>query len=173
MKRLIGCNKSLVRYIASSLAFFLAPALTIAVQAHEGGGQDAISVYTANDLSRATRSQHLRDKSFMRRQWGVEVLYVRQTAAGYMLEFRYKVHDAKKAKALFDHQKKPVLAHVESGAQLIVPAPAKVGALRNSKPPVAGQTYWMFFANPGKLVKPGEHVNINIGDYLVENIVVL
>jgi hypothetical protein len=53
-----------------------------------------------------------------------------------------------------------------------VPTPAKTGALRNSNLPQAGRTYWMFFANPGKFIKPGEQVNIEIGDFLVESLVV-
>jgi len=117
-------------------------------------------------------AHHPREKTYMKRQWGVEVLYVRQTAAGYMLEFRYKVLDAAKAKPLFERQTKPLLTHVESGARLIVPTPAKTGALRNSNPPLAGHTYWMFFANPGKLVQPGDHVDIDIGEFRVAGLVV-
>jgi hypothetical protein len=117
-------------------------------------------------------SRHPREKTFMKRQWGVEVLYVRQTAAGYMLEFRYKVLDADKAKALFERQTKPVLTHVETGAKLIVPTPAKTGALRNSNPPLDDHVYWMFFANPGKLVKPGDHVSIDIGEFRVAGLIV-
>ena len=113
-------------------------------------------------------SHHPREKTYLKRQWGIEVMYVRQTAAGYMLEFRYRVLDAEKAKPLFERRTKPVLTHAETGAQLIVPTPAKTGALRNSNPPLAGHTYWMFFANPGKLVKPGEHVNIQIGTFHAE-----
>jgi hypothetical protein len=30
----------------------------------------------------------------------------------------------------------------------------------------------MFFANPGKLVKPGEHVRIEIGDFVADHLVV-
>jgi len=90
-----------------------------------------------------------------------------------MLEFRYKVLDADKAKPLFERQTKPVLTHVESGAKLIVPTPAKTGALRNSNPPIAGNTYWMFFANPGKLVQPGDHVNIEIGKFHADGLVVM
>ena len=30
-------------------------------------------------------SRHPREKTFMKRQWGVEVLFVRYTSAGYML----------------------------------------------------------------------------------------
>ena len=108
----------------------------------------------------------------MKRQWGIEILYVRQTAAGYMLEFRYKVVDAEKAKALFNRKTQPVLIHERTGAQLIVPTPAKTGALRNSDIPLDGHIYWMFFANPGMLVQPGELVDIQIGEFLVENLVV-
>ena len=117
-------------------------------------------------------ASHPRNNTFMKREWGIEVMYVRLTAAGYMLEFRYKVVDAKKAQALFERQNKPMLTHTRTGAQLIVPTPAKTGALRNSNPPKDDHTYWMFFANPGKLVESGEQVNIEIGDFLVENLVV-
>ncbi len=118
------------------------------------------------------RASHPRKNTFMKREWGIEILFVRQTAAGYMLEFRYKVVNAKKAQALFQRQVKPMLTHTESGAKFIVPTPAKTGALRNSNPPKDGHTYWMFFANPGQFVKPGEHVSIEIGDFVVENLVV-
>lgn len=117
-------------------------------------------------------AHHPRDKTYMKRQWGIEVLYVRTTAAGYMLEFRYKVLDPEKAKPLFERQVKPLLTHNESGSKLIVPTPAKTGALRNSNPPLANHTYWMFFANPGKLVKPGEHVSIEIGDFVAKKLIV-
>jgi hypothetical protein len=118
------------------------------------------------------RVYHPRANTLMKRQWGIEPMYVRQTAAGYMLEFRYKVLDAEKARPMFERRTKPLLTHAESGTKLIVPTPAKTGALRNSNPPLAGHTYWMYFANPGKLVKPGEHVNIEIGAFRLEGAVV-
>jgi hypothetical protein len=117
-------------------------------------------------------ARHPREKTFIKRRWGVEVMDVRQTAAGYMLEFRYRVLDAEKAKPLFERQTKPVLTHAETEAKLIVPTPAKTGALRNSNPPIAGRTYWMFFGNPGKMVKPGHHVSIEIGEFRVDGLVV-
>ena len=126
----------------------------------------------ANGEPGEARSQHPREKTFLKRQWGIEIVFVRQTAAGYMLEFRYKVLDAEKAEPLFERQTKPLLTHVETGSKMIVPTPAKTGALRNSNLPLDDHTYWMFFANPGQLVKPGEHVNIEIGDFLVEGLVV-
>jgi hypothetical protein len=124
------------------------------------------------DTSAAAQKRHPREKTFMKREWGVEIVFVRQTSAGYMLEFRYRVLDADKAEPLFDRQVKPVLTHVESGARMIVPTPAKTGALRNSNPPLDDHTYWMFFANPAKFVKPGDLVTIEIGDFVAENIVV-
>ena len=69
----------------------------------------------------------------MKRQWGVEVLFVRQTSAGYMLEFRYKVIDPAKAAPLFERQTKPVLTHVNSGAKFIVPTPAKTRNPRKAR----------------------------------------
>lgn len=115
---------------------------------------------------------HPRENTYMKRTWGVEVLFVRRASAGYMLEFRYKVLDPEKAAPLFNRQTKPVLTHVESGARMIVPTPAKTGALRNSNPPLADRTYWMFFANPARFVEPGDLVTIEIGDFRVENLVV-
>jgi len=122
--------------------------------------------------SKQRHKRQPRDYTYMKRKWGIEVLYVRETSAGYMLEFRYKVLDAEKAKPLFERQTKPNLIHVKTGAKLIVPTPAKTGALRNSNPPKNGKIYWMFFANPRKLVKPGEEVNIDIGDFHANGLVV-
>jgi len=139
-----------------------------ATQAQSGEDQPNLKESKAN----RNQNHHPRTKTYMKRKWGVEVLFVRQTAAGYMLEFRYKVLDAKKAKSLFERQTKPVLIHPRTGAELVVPTPAKTGALRNSNPPLVDHTYWMFFANPGKLVKVGEIVNIKIGDFLAKDIVV-
>jgi hypothetical protein len=89
-----------------------------------------------------------------------------------MLEFRYKVLDAKKAAPLFVRKSKPILIHEKTGSKMIVPTPGKVGALRNSNTPKEGTVYWMFFANPGKFIKPGDLVSIQIGEYLQPHLVV-
>jgi hypothetical protein len=162
-------KRPLASLLAGGLVLFAAFGPAPHARAQGESGQD--SVVLATTVSSA-QAHHPREKTFMKRQWGVEVLYVRQTAAGYMLEFRYKVLDAEKAKPLFERQTKPLLTHVETGAKLIVPTPAKTGALRNSNPPLADHTYWMFFANPGKLVHPGDHVSIDIGEFRVAGLVV-
>jgi hypothetical protein len=108
----------------------------------------------------------------MKRQWGVEVIGIKHTAGGYMLELRYRVLDPAKAQPLFARRTKPVLLDEASGATLVVPTPPKTGALRNSNAPVAGRTYWMFFANPGGFVKPGRRVSVVIGDFRADGILV-
>jgi len=159
----------LAAWLAGGPALIAAFGLAPAVLSLEAPDPAPLTVAMA---APAEPAHHPREKTLMKRQWGVEPIYVRQTAAGYMLEFRYKVLDAEKAKPLFERRSKPLLTHAESGAQLVVPTPAKTGALRNSNPPLAGHTYWMYFANPGRLVKPGDHVNIAIGEFRLEGAVV-
>jgi hypothetical protein len=116
---------------------------------------------------------HPREKTYMKRKWGVEILFLRESVAGYMLEFRYKVLDPGKAAPLFVRKTKPVLTHVRTGKRLTVVEPATTGALRNSYTPLADHTYWMFFTNPNKLIKSGDRVNLQIGDFAVEGLVVM
>jgi len=134
--------------------------------------QETKTVASSSSVTTSEHKHHPREMTYMKRKWGVELLYVRETSANYMLEFRYKVLDSDKAKPLFERQTKPVLTHLKTGAKLIVPTPAKTGALRNSNPPKTGKVYWMFFANPGQLVKPGDEVNINIGEFNADGLVV-
>ena len=101
----------------------------------------------------------------LKREWGIEVLDVHQTSAGYMLQFSYRVLDPKTAKPLFDRKTKPYLLDVATGAKVIVPSPEKVGQLRNVNTPETGRTYWMMFANPGKMIQKGSQVSVHIGDF--------
>lgn len=154
---------------------FLAVALTAAAAlGHPGEGQAADPPAGASRPRQVAtaHARHPREKTFLKRQWGVEVMHVRQAAAGYMLEFRYKVLDAEKAKPLFERRVKPVLVDDASGARLVVPTPAKTGALRNSNAPVQGRVYWMLFANPGRLVQPGQTVAVEVGAFRADGLVV-
>jgi hypothetical protein len=103
-------------------------------------------------------------------RWGVEVVALRLTGAGYMLDFRYKVLDPDKAAELFERANKPALIHRASGSKLEVPRPAKTGPLRPTNPPQAGRVYFMLFSNPG-IVKAGDEVTVTIGDFEVDVVV--
>ncbi|MFB3903560.1 MAG: hypothetical protein ACE15E_08910 [Acidobacteriota bacterium] len=108
----------------------------------------------------------------LRDRWGIEVVSLRLTANSHMLDFRYRVLDKEKAAPLFDRDKKPYLIHENTGKSLTVPAPAKIGPLRNSDPPKQDRIYWMFFGNAGKLIKKGDFVTVVIGDFRAEKLLV-
>jgi hypothetical protein len=110
------------------------------------------------------------DEKAILKRWGVRIESLRLTASGYMLDFRYHVVDARKAKPLFVRKTKPVLKDEETGAVMMVPTPPKTGALRSSNDPKAGRTYFMFFANPGRLLAEGRKVTVTIGEFSVSGI---
>lgn len=104
---------------------------------------------------------------------GIEVVAMRLTSAGYMLDFRYRVLDPKKAKPLLDKKIHPQLIDQASGAVMAVPSPPKMGSLRQT-PPVAeaGLIYLAIFANPGRFIKAGNKVTVVYGEHKIENLVV-
>ena len=106
----------------------------------------------------------------LKEKWGIELTAMRITAAGHMVDFRYRVLDADKAAPLFKRQIKPYLIHQESGKVLAVPNTAKVGSLRNSNTPQNDRVYWMFFGNHQRLVQKGDKVTVAIGDFRATNI---
>ena len=105
-------------------------------------------------------------------QWGIEPISLRLTAAGHIIDFRYRVTDPKKALPLFDVRNKPTLIDQASGAKLSVPVAPKVGSLRQkTRKPEAGRIYFILFGNPG-VVKAGSKVTLIIGDVKAENLTV-
>ena len=106
-------------------------------------------------------------------QWGVEITSVRVSAAGHMIDFRYRILDAEKSAPLFERQTKPYLLDQASGMVLEVPNTAKLGPLRPSNvTPAEGRIYTMLFGNAGGLIQPGSKVTVVIGDFRVEDLVV-
>lgn len=105
-------------------------------------------------------------------QWGIEITSLRTTAAGHMIDFRYRVLDAKKAKTLFSRENKPQMIDEASRKVLTVPVTAKIGPLRTSGDIKEGSIYWIFFGNPDGLVKTGSKVTVVIGEYRAESLVV-
>lgn len=106
-------------------------------------------------------------------QWGIQIESIRLSAAGYMLDFRYTILDPDKALPLFSRKTRPILVDQASGVEVTVPTSAKVGPLRQTAEKLeANRTYWMFFANPGKLIKPGNKVTVIIGDFKTGDLIV-
>jgi hypothetical protein len=104
--------------------------------------------------------------------WGIKILSLRLSANGYMLDFRYRLIDPKKAASLFDIRNKPYLIDQASGVKCYVPNPPKVGSLRTTKNPEPNKNYFILFANPGKFIKAGNKVTVVVGDFRAENLTV-
>lgn len=106
---------------------------------------------------------------------GVELISLRLTAAGYMIDFRFRVLDVEKANVFFDSRIKPLLLVEKSHAKLPVPMAEKVGALRttnrgkNIKP---NKNYYIVFGNPDAHVKSGEKVTMLLGDVQIKDLTV-
>jgi hypothetical protein len=129
----------------------------------------------------AAASQHLRyhpDRfagragTYYRLVWGVDLLAVKWTESGEVIKFTYEVLDPEKAKTLNDKKNAPQLIDPHAGVKLVVPSLEKVGQLRQSSSPEAGKTYWMAFSNKGRHVKRGDHVNVVIGKFHADGLVV-
>jgi hypothetical protein len=98
--------------------------------------------------------------------WGVKVQGIRRTAAGYMLDFRYRVLDAEKAAPILDRRITPYLKVTKTGARLLVPQAPKLGSMRQTSFAVkADRDYFIVFANPYQMVHAGDQVSVVVGDF--------
>jgi len=104
--------------------------------------------------------------------WGVDSLRVKWAESGEMIRFSYRVVDAEKAKVVNDKKAEPSLIDPQAGVSLVVPSLEKVGQLRQSSTPEEGKSYWMAFSNQGRRVKRGDHVNVVIGKFHAEGLIV-
>ncbi len=105
-------------------------------------------------------------------QWGIEGLRVAYTSSGNLLRFSYRVIDPRLAAPLADKKFTPSLYSPKHHAVLSIPVMEKVGPLRQAMGQEAGKDYWMAFSNQGQLVKPGERVNVTIGSFHADGLLV-
>jgi len=104
--------------------------------------------------------------------WGVGELRVKVAESGEIIRFNYQVMDPSKAISLNDKKFEPELYDAQAGVKLSVPQMEKVGKLRQESTPKAGMTYWMAFSNPTLAVKRGHRVDVVIGSFRANNLVV-
>ncbi|MBW8307098.1 MAG: hypothetical protein K0M46_09780 [Thiobacillus sp.] len=105
---------------------------------------------------------------------GIEIEGIRLSAAGYMLDFRYRVLDPVKAAPLLDRKIQLYLLDEASGARLAVPSAPKVGSLRTSSRSkiIPGRNYYILFANPGRYLQAGSKVTLVAGDAEINHLIV-
>jgi hypothetical protein len=102
----------------------------------------------------------------------VDNFLVRSTASGNLIRFSYRVTDPVRAKQLGERAATPYMIGLRSRAVLQVPVMDKVGPLRQSSGQKAGQEYWMVFSNKGNPVKTGDRVNVVIGGFHADGLLV-
>jgi hypothetical protein len=142
-------------------------------------GVSAKNKSAAVPATRNTKGMHYhpdrfagRAGTYYRMVWGVDGLGVKWAESGEVIRFSYHVLDADKAKILGDKKFEPSLIDPQAGVKLVVPSLENVGQLRQSVPPENGQSYWMVFSNKGRLVKRGDHVNVVIGAFHADGLVI-
>jgi hypothetical protein len=104
--------------------------------------------------------------------WGLDSLSVKLVESGEVVRFSYRVLDPDKAKALNDKSSEPSLVDPRAGVKLVVPRMEKIGQLRQTGTPEAGKAYWMAFSNKGRPVKRGDRVDVFIGQFRAQGLVV-
>lgn len=109
---------------------------------------------------------------YYRAVWGVDGLKVKLAESGQLVRFSWTVLDPGRARTLHDKRLEPTLVDPQAGVSLVVPTMEKVGQLRQSTSPVEGKSYWMAFSNKGRHVKRGDRVNVVIGGFRADGLVV-
>jgi hypothetical protein len=111
-------------------------------------------------------------RTFYHSMRGIDNMSVRRTASGNLLRFSYRVTDPALAKFLGDKSVTPYLYDEASHVLLEVPVMDNIGQLRQTGDLEVNQEYWMVFSNKGNLVKAGDRVNVLIGSFHIDGLVV-
>jgi hypothetical protein len=143
-----------------------------------GVGPSAKKAAAAPAKSAAAPSHYLPNRfagragAYYKVVWGVDSLSVKWAESGELIRFSWRVLDPQKAQVLNDKKLEPSLIDQRAGVSLVVPTMEKVGQLRQSQPPEAGKSYWMAFSNKGRVIRRGDRVDVVIGPFRAENLVV-
>jgi hypothetical protein len=98
-------------------------------------------------------------------QYGLRITLIGVTAGGGLVDLRFKVVDAEKAKLLFkDHDNMPVLIPEGSKVRLGLPG-------RHNTDFITGKVYYMLYGNANGVVQPGKPVSVAFGDLILEPII--
>jgi len=165
----MNISTSFITYLRKSQVLVIAMLLGVTATLSAPTVADA-SVTGEADKTEGANQQNKSQDQMLQQKWGIEIVAMRSTAAGHMVDFRYRVLDAEKAAPLFKRQTKPYLIHQATGKALAVPNTAKIGSLRNSNTPQEGRIYWMFFGNHHRLIQKGDKVTVAIGDFRATDI---
>lgn len=109
---------------------------------------------------------------YYRSVWGIDGLTVKLAESGELVRFSWRVLDPARAAPLNEKKNEASLIDARAGVSLVVPTMEKVGQLRQGVKPEAGRSYWMAFSNKGRPVRRGDRIDIQIGPFRANNLVV-
>ncbi|MBW1988057.1 MAG: hypothetical protein JRI97_00785 [Deltaproteobacteria bacterium] len=108
-----------------------------------------------------TTQETIPPRDDLERRYGVRILSLRATAGGRMLDLRYKVVDAEKARDMLSKNTMPRLLHESSSKELFVPV-TRLGPLRQTTlAPEDGRHYFVLFSSPPTL-KNGDTARLKV-----------
>jgi hypothetical protein len=96
-------------------------------------------------------------------EFGIRIDGLRLSAAGSMLDFRYRVLDPEKAALILNGKVQPYLQDSTHNAKLGVPDTPVLGRLRQTARNdniLMDRTYFIMFGNPGKALHSGDKVTL-------------
>lgn len=108
-------------------------------------------------------------------QYGIRIEGLQLSAAGSMLDLRYRVVDPEKARPILDGRQQPYLLDEARSAQLGVPETPVLGRLRQTARNNVihtDHTYFVMFGNPGKAVHSGDKLTLQIGQLKITDLLV-
>lgn len=132
----------------------------------QGGATSAHSLVTASGGA----SERARD--YYRSRWGIDELRVRVVSSGELLRLSYRIVEPGKAQILNDKRATPYIIDGKTQWLLQIPNMEKVGQLRQTASPEAGRSYWMVFSNRRKSVRAGDSVDVVIGTFRANGLIV-
>jgi hypothetical protein len=158
--------------LAKLLAGFIAGGLLVPAVPAQAPAPAAAKPVPVTVRTNLAKKVPMRAQMYYEGAWGIDSLTVKYTESGEIIRFSYRVLQPEKAAALNDKKSEPSLIDPQAGVKLVIPEMEKVGKLRQSSTPIAGKQYWMAFSNSGRRVRPGHRVDVEIGNFHAQGLVV-
>jgi hypothetical protein len=149
----------ILRILAVGLALIVIPAVWLLTEARsDAARRTESSIYpSVNSSARTVSLEELEER------YGIRPTLIGVTAAGGMVDFRFKVLDVEKARILIkDHSLMPVLTVQDTGTRI-----ALVSNGPHSMTFYNDKVYYILFGNPKGEVKPGTPIAVAFGDIQV------
>jgi hypothetical protein len=150
-------SRTILRVLAIGLAIMVIPALLLISEARSDEvRRTADSSYSFAVPVQSGRFAVMQE---LEERFGIRVTLIGVTAAGGMVDFRFKVLDQDKARILTqEHDLMPVLNVQNTDTRLAMP-----GGGMHSMTLQNGKVYYLLFGNSKGTVKPGTSISVAFG----------